>query len=72
MYTYSDRLRTSLDLLQPNAGDWVQNYAYDAANRLQSTTSPAGAFGYAYNAGLAGNSSSALGKGSVPHNHIFH
>ena len=52
MYTYSDRLRTSLDLLQPNAGDWVQNYACDAANRLQSTTSPAGAFGYAYNSGL--------------------
>jgi RHS repeat-associated protein len=59
-YTYSDRLRASLDLQQPNASAWVQSYAYDAANRLQTITSPAGAFGYAYNTGLDGSSSSAL------------
>src|SRR5208283_2419809 len=33
-YTYSDRLRTGLDLQQPNAAAWVESYCYDAANRL--------------------------------------
>jgi RHS repeat-associated protein len=58
-YSYSDRLRTELDLQQPNASDWMQSYSYDAGNRLQTTTSPAGAFGYTHNPGLAGTSSSS-------------
>ncbi len=49
-YTYNNRLRTSLGLLQPNAGPWNQTYAYDGAKRLNGTISPAGAFGYTYDA----------------------
>jgi YD repeat-containing protein len=59
-YTYYDRLRTELDLQQPNGPDWVQYYGYDAANRITNITSPAGAFGYTYNPGLDVASSSAL------------
>jgi RHS repeat-associated protein len=59
-YAYSDQLKTGLDLQQPNASDWVQTYGYDSANRLNATASPAGEFGYAYNPGLIGNSSSGL------------
>jgi YD repeat-containing protein len=59
-YTYSDRLRTGLELQQPNASDWIQSYGYDSANRLQTLTSPAGTFGYTYNPGLTGSSSSGL------------
>ena len=58
-YSYSDQLRMKLDLQQPNGSDWVQGYAYDAANRLQTTTSPVGTFGYTYNPGLAGTTSSS-------------
>ena len=43
-YTYANRLRSGLNLLQPNAWAWAQTYGYDAANRLQSIGSPAGAF----------------------------
>jgi RHS repeat-associated protein len=46
-------------LEQPNGSDWVQSYAYDPANRLESIASPAGAFGYTYNPGLAGTTSSS-------------
>ena len=53
-YSYSDRLRTGLDLRQPNAADWAQSYVYDAANRLKSIASPAGTFGYTYNPGVGG------------------
>jgi RHS repeat-associated protein len=59
LYTYFNRQRTNLDLQQPNAADWVQSYVYDTANRLETLTSPAGAFGYAYNTGLDGNNSSS-------------
>src|SRR6266542_1879897 len=46
-YAYTtNRLRSKLTLGQPNASDWAQTYAYDKANRLTNTTSPAGAFGY--------------------------
>jgi RHS repeat-associated protein len=67
-YTYVDRVRTRLDLQQPNASDWVQSYGYDNANRLQTTASPAGTFTYFYNPGLAGTRcSSALIAGvSLP------
>jgi len=47
-YAYQNRLRTSLSLLQPNTSPWQQTYAYDLARRLTNTTSPAGAFTYAY------------------------
>ena len=67
-YSYFDRLSTGLDLQQPNASDWVQSYAYDAANRLQTLTSPAGSFGYGYNLGLVGTTSfsSLVGKITLP------
>ena len=35
-------------MVQPNASPWTQSYGYDAANRLQTLTSPAGAFAYTY------------------------
>lgn len=51
-YAYTtNRLRSKLSLVQPNASDWVQTYTYDGANRLANTTSPAGAFGYSYRVG---------------------
>lgn len=43
--TYVNRLRTSMVLQQP-AGLWTNNFAYDAAARLTSVTSPAGVFSY--------------------------
>jgi RHS repeat-associated protein len=53
-YSYTDRLRTALDLQQPNASSWVQDYVYDLAARMTGITSPAGTFAYTYNTGLAG------------------
>ena len=41
------RLRASLTIQQPG-GNWVQNYGYDAADRLKTITGPAGAFTYTY------------------------
>ncbi|HEY5912717.1 MAG TPA: RHS repeat-associated core domain-containing protein [Verrucomicrobiae bacterium] len=41
------RLRTGLTLAQP-ALFWAQSYGYDAADRLQTITSPAGTFTYGY------------------------
>jgi RHS repeat-associated protein len=49
-YTYNNRLRSSLNIQQPNAGPWSQTYAYDPARRLTNTTSAAGSFGYGYDA----------------------
>ena len=43
--TYNNRLRTGLVLQQP-AGSWTNGFGYDAAKRLTSVTSPAGAFTY--------------------------
>jgi len=67
-YTYVDRLRTELDLQQPNAADWIQTYVYDSANRMSGITSPAGTFNYFYNPGLAGaaTSSSLVAEISLP------
>jgi RHS repeat-associated protein len=45
-YVYANRLRASLNLVQPTALTWVQNYSYDAARRLTGITSPAGDFNY--------------------------
>lgn len=53
-YTYTDRLRTVLNLQQPEALAWVQDYSYDLSGRLIDITSPAGVFSYTYNPGLAG------------------
>jgi RHS repeat-associated protein len=47
-YSYNNRLRSGLSVAQPNADFWTQTYGYDNARRLTNTTSPAGAFGYAY------------------------
>jgi RHS repeat-associated protein len=47
-YTYNNRLRASVSVLAPNVSPWVQSYGYDAAKRLTSVASPAGAFSYDY------------------------
>src|SRR5258708_34276214 len=48
-YAYTTNLlRNKVTLLQPNASDWIQTYAYDAAARLPNVTSPAATFGYLY------------------------
>jgi len=47
-YTYANRLRSSLSVLEPDALAWSQIYGYDNARRLTSLSSPAGTFGYIY------------------------
>jgi YD repeat-containing protein len=47
-YTYNNRLRTGLGLLQPDSSAWAQSYSYDGARRLTSLSSPAGTFSYSY------------------------
>jgi YD repeat-containing protein len=52
-YSYDSNvphLRTGLTVSQP-AGSWSQTYHYDAADRLHTTTAPAGTFTYTYSAG---------------------
>ena len=46
-------LRGSLSVQAPNASAWAVSYGYDAARRLTSVTSPAGAFTYGYAAGAS-------------------
>src|SRR5580704_6201464 len=46
---YNNRLRVGLGLQQPT-GSWTNGFAYDAAKRLTNVISPAGAFGYTYDA----------------------
>jgi RHS repeat-associated protein len=67
-YRYSDRLRTVLDLRQPNAPDWVEHYYFDLAGRMTGLTSPAGTFSYTYNPGLAAttSASSLIAKIALP------
>src|SRR5688572_32889625 len=67
-YTYANRLRSGLTLLQPNTSSWTQSYGYDAANRLSSLTSPAGSFTYNYSSGVGGttSASSLMQKLSLP------
>ena len=43
-YGYLRQMLQSLTLTQPGAGSWQQTYAWDAAWRLGSVTSPAGSF----------------------------
>jgi RHS repeat-associated protein len=47
-YTYTNRLRTGLSLLQPGTSAWTESYGYDSTRRLNSLTSSAGTFGYTY------------------------
>jgi RHS repeat-associated protein len=47
-YSYLNRTRSSLNLQQPYASDWVQSYDYDNQWRLADVTSPAGTFTYNY------------------------
>src|SRR5947199_10199134 len=49
-YTYNNRLRASLSLQQP-AGSWTNGFTWDAAHRLSTVSSPAGAFAYSYKVG---------------------
>jgi YD repeat-containing protein len=67
-YTYYDRLRTVLNLEQPEAAAWVQDYSYDLAYRMTGITSPAGTFSYTYNTGTGGTSaaSSLISKIALP------
>jgi RHS repeat-associated protein len=46
--TYAQGLRTALTLSQTTS-TWSQSYGYDSGWRLQTLTSPAGSFNYAYN-----------------------
>lgn len=46
-YTYSQRLRTALNLAQ-SSGSWSQSYGYDSMWRLTNLVSPAGTFAYRY------------------------
>lgn len=47
-YVYTNRMRASLSMIQPNASPWVQNYGYDTLMRLSALSSPAGTFSYTY------------------------
>jgi RHS repeat-associated protein len=49
-FTYNNRLRTGLSMLQPDSSAWSQTYGYDGARRLTSVASPAGSFSYSYDA----------------------
>jgi len=67
-YTYCQGLRTNLSLTQPG-GTWSQGYGFDMAWRLTNTVSPAGAFGYAYNANVGQSvppASSLFGSIALP------
>ena len=44
----ANRQLNSFSLSQPNASDWVESYAYDAAGRQTNVASQAGNFGYLY------------------------
>ncbi len=48
-YIYNtSRQRQTMSVAQPDGSFWTQNYTYDAARRLKTTTSPAGPFLYDY------------------------
>jgi RHS repeat-associated protein len=57
-----------MTLQQPEAAEWVQDYAYDLAARMTGITSPAGTFSYSYNSGLGGTAtaSSLISKLALP------
>ena len=47
-YTYNNRLRAILSLLQPSTSAWTNGYSYDAMKRLTNLNSQAGSFCYLY------------------------
>ena len=64
-HTYANRLPQSLTLAELG-GSWSENYGFDALQRLQTLTSPAGAFAYNYNgAGQQINTLALPGGNSV-------
>jgi RHS repeat-associated protein len=65
-YTYQNRLRTALNLQQPNASDWVQTYGYDSLPRLTNITSQAGGFGYTYGNGSTGSPVTRITQLNLP------
>jgi RHS repeat-associated protein len=59
-YSYTaNRLRASLSLAQPSASAWTVAYGYDAANRLNAVSSPAGSFAYERSTGVDVSATSA-------------
>lgn len=62
--SYLEGQRSALSLQQPLASAWSQNYGYDAARRLQTLTSPAGAFSYDY--GTPNSASDLIRKLQLP------
>jgi RHS repeat-associated protein len=64
--SYLEGQRSTLTLQQPAASAWSQTYGYDAARRLQSLTSPAGAFAYDYTAGTGSTPSDLFRKLTLP------
>jgi len=50
-YSYSNRQRSRVSVLQPNASLWAQTYLYDEVMRLTNVVSPAGNFDYRYDNG---------------------
>jgi RHS repeat-associated protein len=61
---YSEQLRQTLGLVQPNGTFWNQTYGYDGALRLQSLTAPPGVFAYGY--GTAGTPSALVRSVTLP------
>ena len=58
--------RLGLQLTQPTGSAWWQTNAYDAAGRLATLASPAGAFGYAYKGAASGTAASLVGGINLP------
>jgi RHS repeat-associated protein len=67
-YAYTNRLRNGLSLQAPNADPWTEGYGYDAAKRLRSLSSRAGAFAYTYTSVQAGSMGSLVTKLLLPGN----
>jgi hypothetical protein len=55
-----------LQLTQPTGNAWWQTNAYDAAGRLQTLASPAGAFGYSYKSAAGVSPATLVGGISLP------
>jgi RHS repeat-associated protein len=65
-YGYTEQQRTSLSVAQPSGPAWTVSYSYDAARRLQTVTSPAGDFGYDYQAGQSASPAPVIRKVTLP------
>jgi len=64
--SYIEGQRSALSLQQPAASAWSQTYGHDAARRMQTRTSPAGAFGYEYPVGTGSTPSDLFRKLTLP------